>query len=122
MASEDQNEVFITDIAVTTTERSQNLQNNDVPNAEDVNDNASAFTSQTVDSLLVGDIFDDPTVRPGNETALEATNKITQKLRKFAKFAPTNCSTSEQSRNSIAGRISSPHPPKYRGNAPCIIL
>jgi len=78
MASEDPNEVFITDVAVTMIERSQNLQNYDVPNAKDFDDDASAFTTQTVESLLVGNIFDDPTVRPGNERALEATNESTQ--------------------------------------------
>ena len=61
MASKNPNEVFITVIAVTTIERLQNLQNDAVPNAKDFDDDASAFTTQTVYSLSVGDIFDDPT-------------------------------------------------------------
>ena len=78
MASEDPNEVFITDVAVTMIERSQNLQNYDVPNAKDFDDDASALTTQTVESLSVRDIFNNPTARLGDETALEAANKSTQ--------------------------------------------
>ena len=63
LASEDLYEVFITDIAVAMTEHSQNLQNDDVPDVEDFDDDASAFTTQTVDSLSVGENFEDPSDR-----------------------------------------------------------
>ena len=78
MASEDTNELFITDIAVTAIERVQNPQNENGADAEDFDDNASAFTTQTVDSLSVWDVFDNPTVRPGDKIALEAANQSTQ--------------------------------------------
>ena len=61
-----------------------------------------------MDNVSVGDIFDNPTVRPGDKTVLEAANKSTQKLRKFAKFAPTNHSTSKQSRAPLLGELAVP--------------
>ena len=60
IAAEDPDELFIADIMATTIERVENPQN-DVPDVEDFENDASAFTTQTVDSLSVGDIFNNPT-------------------------------------------------------------
>ena len=62
MVTKDPDKLFIANIAATTIERVKNPQNDDVPDVEDFDDDASAFTTQTVDSLLVGGIFSNPTV------------------------------------------------------------
>ena len=45
MAAKDLDELFIADIAVTMIEHVQNPQNDDVPNAKDCDDDASAYTT-----------------------------------------------------------------------------
>ena len=56
----------------------QNLQNNDVPDVEDFDNDASAFTTETVGSDSDRDIFGNPTARPDDKTVVEVANESTQ--------------------------------------------
>ena len=69
-------ELFVADIVAPTIEHPQNTENKVIPDAEEFDDDASAFTIQTVDSSLGRDIFNNPTGRPGDEMAVEVENVV----------------------------------------------
>jgi len=78
MATEVPGELFIVEIVAPTIERPQNTENVDVPDAKDFDDDASVFTTQTVNSSSGGDIIDDLTGRVRDETGVEVKNESSQ--------------------------------------------
>ena len=58
MAAADPGEVFIHDIAALLIFQPESTENDDVPDAEDFDDDASQFTTASINSVLEGDICD----------------------------------------------------------------
>jgi hypothetical protein len=75
MASADPGEVFIDDIVAGRIEIDENTENHDVPDNEDFDDDASCFTTGTVDSVNATDIYGNIGTGPGDEGGDNNTNQ-----------------------------------------------
>jgi len=75
MASADPGEVFIDDIVAGRIEIDENTENHDVPDNEDFDDDASCFTTGTVDSVNATDIYGNIGTGPGDEGDDNNTNQ-----------------------------------------------
>jgi len=71
----DPGEVFIDDIVAGRIKIDQNTDNHDVPDNEDFDDDASCFTTGTVDSIHATDIYGNNGMGPGNEGDDNNTNQ-----------------------------------------------
>ena len=78
MEADDSGELFIADIVAPMIEHVQNPQNDDVTNVKDFDNDASAFATETMDSLSVLDISGNLTAKPEYKTAVEVTNESTK--------------------------------------------
>ena len=75
MASADPGEVFIDDIVAGRIEIDQNTENHDVPDNKDFDDDASCFTTGTVDSVNATNIYGNNGMGPGDEGDDNNTNQ-----------------------------------------------
>ena len=57
MSSEDAGEVFLDDLVASCDPRTESSENGDIPAEEDFDDDASQFTTCTVNSASVEDIY-----------------------------------------------------------------
>ena len=125
MATEVPGELFIVDTVAPTIERPQNTENVDVPDAEDFDDDASVFTTQTVNSSSGGDIINDLTGRVGDETGVEVENKSSQNCVSSQNLRPQNATTPGTTRSplstesglpTIQNHVGSTHPPSHEAD------
>ena len=90
MASVDPGEVFIDDIVAGRIKIDQNTENHNVSDNEDFGDDASCFTTGTVDSVNATDIYGNNGTGPGNEGDDNNTNQHSEiaKIRKICVLPP----------------------------------
>jgi len=67
MSGIEHGESFIDRLAAHLSERPERDENEDVPGNEDFNDDASNFTTASIDSASGRDIYGNPTLGPGAE-------------------------------------------------------
>ena len=71
MSSEDAGEVFLDDLVRSCDPRTESSENCDIPAEEDFDDDASQFTTCTINSASIEDIFGNVESRPGEEDGME---------------------------------------------------
>ena len=71
MASVDAGEFFLKDLVASCDPRAESSKNCDIPAGEDFDDDASQFTTCTVVSASVEDIYGNVKSRPGKEESVE---------------------------------------------------
>ena len=71
MVSADAGEVFLDDLVASCNPRAKSSENCDIPAEEDFDDDASQFTTCTVNSAWVEDIYGNVEYRPGEEEGVE---------------------------------------------------
>jgi len=71
-------EVFLDNLLTGPPDAPENNENHDVPDAEDFDDDASYFTTMSVDDALDTDLFGNLETPPDDEDAAEPANQIDQ--------------------------------------------
>ena len=125
MAAADPGDVFLHDIAALPIFRPESTENDDVPDVEDFDDDASQFTTASINSAPEGDISNHRGALAGAEQNEEVSCKDDENSVNSQNLRPCNASAA-LSRESVPGIPELPPLPKnFEGNHPignnCII-
>jgi len=102
MAAADPGEVFLHDIAALPIFRPESTENDDVPDVEDFDDDASQFTTASINSVSEGDISDHRGALAGAEQNEEVSCKDDENSTNSQNLRPCNASAA-LSRESVPG-------------------
>jgi len=78
MAAVDPGKIFIDDIVTGWIKINQKTQNHNVPDNKDFDNDASCFTTATVNSVNVTDVYGNNGMDPGNEQEANIANRYIQ--------------------------------------------
>ena len=102
MAAADPGDVFLHDIAALPIFRPKSTENDDVPDVEDFDDDASQFTTASINSMPEGDISDHRGALAGAEQNEKGSSKDDENSVNSQNLRPCNASAA-LSRESIPG-------------------
>ena len=118
MAAADPGDVFLHDISAVPIFRPESTENDDVPDVEDFDDDASQFTTASINSAPEGDISNHRGALAGAEQNEKGSSKDDENSVNSQNLRPCNASAA-LSRESVPGIPEVPLPPQIlRGTTP----